>query len=124
LDDDYTQVGTLDYMAPEILVSHKSVYTEAVDVWALGVMVYEMLYGDPPFSGPDFESSCTNIIACDLCLTDDISEHAQDFLRRVLCKVRRGRSACVHHTRNPKRSPLPLQLDGAGDVHSAIGVVQ
>ena len=99
--DGHTQVGTLDYMAPEILEPKASAYDEGVDVWALGVMVYEMLYGTPPFSDPDFERTCTNIIACDVQLTDDISEHAQDFLRKVLCKVR-GRSACSHPSTLPQ----------------------
>lgn len=119
MDDGYTQVGTLDYMAPEILDQHKSAYTEAVDVWAVGIIVYELLYGKAPFSDPDFERSCTNITSCKLPLSNDVSEHVQDFLRRVLRKVR-GHSACVHYTHKPKHTPLPLRLARTGDAHSAV----
>jgi serine/threonine-protein kinase len=43
-------VGTPRYMAPEQIVSSKQVDTRA-DVWALGVTLYELLSGAPPFDG-------------------------------------------------------------------------
>jgi len=39
-------VGTLPYMAPEIFSGH---YTEKVDLWAVGIMLYIMLVGNVPF---------------------------------------------------------------------------
>ncbi len=41
-------VGTVHYMAPEI---GSGVYTRGVDIYALGVMLYEMLLGKVPFAG-------------------------------------------------------------------------
>lgn len=46
-------VGTPDYIAPEML--KKTGYTELVDWWAFGVMIYEMLIGYAPFSGDENE---------------------------------------------------------------------
>jgi serine/threonine protein kinase len=43
-------VGTPRYMAPEQIVSSKQVDARA-DVWALGVTLYELLSGAPPFDG-------------------------------------------------------------------------
>jgi len=43
-------VGTLPYMAPEQLEGHAA--TPASDVYALGLVIYEMLTGRQPFSGP------------------------------------------------------------------------
>lgn len=41
-------VGTLDYIAPEMFDS--SGYTMACDMWSIGVIAYEMVFGHTPFS--------------------------------------------------------------------------
>lgn len=44
-----TFCGTFEYMAPEVL-TYKS-YDYAVDLWAIGILLYELLTGNTPFSG-------------------------------------------------------------------------
>ena len=44
-----TQVGTPIYMAPEI--QKKQTYTSKSDLWSLGVILFELLTGIPPFIG-------------------------------------------------------------------------
>ena len=53
-------IGTLDYLAPEILngegISRRS------DIWAFGVILYEMLSGQHPFRGDTYGALITNIL--------------------------------------------------------------
>lgn len=71
--------GTLDYMAPEVLINpctrleeqHATMdqlnirnivpYTSKVDVWAAGVLAYELVTGHPPFE-VDNESETVKLI--------------------------------------------------------------
>jgi serine/threonine-protein kinase len=46
-----TLLGTPNYIAPELLLRGKP--TPAVDVYALGVILFELLAGGPPFAGAD-----------------------------------------------------------------------
>ena len=43
--------GTLKYMTPEMLTSVTSTASPAMDVWAIGIMVYCMMFNKFPFNG-------------------------------------------------------------------------
>lgn len=50
-----TLCGTLDYLAPEMLEGSR--YLDSVDVWSVGVLIYELLYGNPPFASDSEETT-------------------------------------------------------------------
>ena len=45
-----TRVGTFDYMAKEFFEHQDKPYTNKVDIFALGVVLYELVYGEKPYS--------------------------------------------------------------------------
>lgn len=49
LGDRKTLCGTYEYMAPEMI--QKQAYDEKIDIWALGILLFEMIEGNAPFAG-------------------------------------------------------------------------
>jgi len=44
------EMSTLNWRAPEVMLNNLR-YNQAVDMWSIGVVLYEMLTGDLPFEG-------------------------------------------------------------------------
>ena len=77
-----TLCGTLDYLPPEMIEGHE--HDEAVDIWSLGVLLYEFLIGSPPFEAPNQKDTCERIKEVDLKFPDSISPLARDLIERLL----------------------------------------
>eukprot|EP00922_Rhytidocystis_sp_ex-Travisia-forbesii_P041839 GHVS01062516.1.p1 GENE.GHVS01062516.1~~GHVS01062516.1.p1 ORF type:complete len:936 (+),score=181.54 GHVS01062516.1:25-2808(+) len=80
-------VGTIYYIPPEVL--QHAEYTTAVDMWALGVVVFMMLSGHPPFYSKSRHHTIKQIVSCSYSMTEQpwlgVSEEAKDFVRCLLC---------------------------------------
>jgi serine/threonine kinase 38 len=56
----YSTVGTPDYIAPEVFSQNG--YNETIDWWSVGVILFEMLIGYPPFYSEDPTVTCQKIL--------------------------------------------------------------
>nr|AML78066.1 putative LOV domain-containing protein [Hakea prostrata] len=63
-------VGTEEYIAPEIITG--SGHSSAIDWWAFGILLYEMLYGRTPFRGKNRQRTFANILHKDLTFPSSI----------------------------------------------------
>ncbi|CAK56318.1 unnamed protein product (macronuclear) [Paramecium tetraurelia] len=83
----FSTVGTPDYIAPEVFLQQG--YNETVDWWSVGVILYEMLIGYPPFYTDDPSSTCQKIIRFQQCFTfpeePKISQLAKDLISKLVC---------------------------------------
>ncbi|XP_032815429.1 serine/threonine-protein kinase Sgk1-like isoform X1 [Petromyzon marinus] len=88
-DTTSTFCGTPEYLAPEVL--KKQAYDRTVDWWCLGAVLYEMLYGLPPFYSRNTAEMYDNILKKPLALKPNISNSARDLLEGLLHKDRTQR---------------------------------
>ncbi|KAL6544311.1 Phosphatidylinositol:ceramide phosphoinositol transferase (IPC synthase) [Orobanche gracilis] len=81
-----TMCGTLDYLPPEMVESVE--HDANVDIWSLGVLCFEFLYGMPPFEAKEHSDTYRRIIQVDLKFPPRpiISSAAKDLITRMLVK--------------------------------------
>jgi calcium-dependent protein kinase len=84
-----TMVGTPYYMAPEV-AAEAGAYSEACDVWSIGVITYMLLTGTPPFRGDNDHAVLAAVKAAKFSMTgprwEHISDQAKDFVSCLLRK--------------------------------------
>lgn len=79
-----TLCGTLDYLPPEMVEGRE--HDEQVDVWSLGILLFEFLVGTPPFEAEGNTATYRRIARVDLRFPRGVSEDAQDLIRKLLVK--------------------------------------
>eukprot|EP00826_Nyctotherus_ovalis_P007961 TRINITY_DN1205_c0_g1_i1.p1 TRINITY_DN1205_c0_g1~~TRINITY_DN1205_c0_g1_i1.p1 ORF type:complete len:290 (-),score=38.61 TRINITY_DN1205_c0_g1_i1:560-1429(-) len=79
-----TICGTPNYIAPEVLDSKQGHSYEA-DIWSLGVVLYILLVGKPPFEMPDLKSTYRRIRANDYAFPEKVYISAE--ARSLIAKI-------------------------------------
>ncbi|XP_023608885.1 serine/threonine-protein kinase ULK3 isoform X5 [Myotis lucifugus] len=84
-DEKHVLRGSPLYMAPEMVCQRQ--YDARVDLWSVGVILYEALFGQPPFASRSFtelEEKIRSNRVIELPLRPQLSPDCQDLLRRLL----------------------------------------
>jgi len=100
LDGARTICGTTEFLAPEIILLDQfnenakikpttnppPTYTHLVDYWSLGIMIYDMLTGHPPFTGSNNKKVMDSIIKKKLVCPNYMTAAAKDLCVKLLKK--------------------------------------
>jgi polo-like kinase 1 len=106
--------GTPNYIAPEV-IEGKTGHSYEVDIWSLGVVIYTLLIGKPPFETSNVKKTYSRIKNNSYTFPDhvQISDAAKDLIKRILIKDPKKRPTLdeilSHEFLNPQYS-IPKSL--------------
>ena len=79
-----TTTGTPDYLSPEMIKGKEHDHT--VDIWALGILLYEFIVGAPPFEADEIKETYRRIVHSKPSFPDYVSASARDLISKMLRK--------------------------------------
>ena len=77
-----TVCGTPIYLAPEII--KELGHDERVDIWCIGVLLFELITGSVPFTGSDIDTLKANILHLKISWPKDINQDAKNLISKIL----------------------------------------
>ena len=110
-------LGTPQYMAPEQAMGEKSVDARA-DIYALGAVTYEMLAGEPPFTGPTVQAIVAKVItekpAPLVRQRDSVPAHVDAAIAQSLAKLPADRPSSAREFADALQNPTAAVGSGRG----------
>ena len=113
-----TFCGTAEYLAPEVLDSQY--YGLAVDIWALGCVIFECITGRPPFYNENQALMYNNINTGQVQIPDQFSEELKNLISSLLSKDWRIRPALEEIKAHPWFRGVNWEKMGRGEIRPPI----
>merc|ERR1719171_2164377 len=91
----FTMIGTPHYMAPEVMRGHG--YSTEIDIWSLGVMLFELVCGYLPFADDLDEPTevCTAVLKHSLSFPTRYRDpHGRTIIQAMMCREPKKRIGC------------------------------
>lgn len=89
----YTLCGTPEYIAPEVLLNKG--HGKGVDWWTLGILIFEMLGGQPPFVDDDPMGIYQQILAGKVNFPRFFERNAKNLIKKLLTADLTKRFGCL-----------------------------
>ncbi|MEX1186422.1 MAG: protein kinase [Gemmatimonadaceae bacterium] len=120
-------LGTPHYMSPEQAMGEREISAKS-DIYALGCVLYEMLVGEPPFTGPSAQAIIARVVTEEprsLTLQRrSIPPHLEAVVRRALEKLPADRFQSAAQfgaaLANPELVPVPPRRESALTGHARL----
>lgn len=119
-----TMCGTPNYISPE--VAQRTAHGQPADVWGLGIMMYTLLEGRPPFDTDAVATTLRRVVQAEIKMPERATPEARDLLDRLLQKDQQQRIRLDDVLRHPfmVKHGMTELAGGAADRRDVGAIVQ